>query len=105
MHPGTGRVCVPIDTRTLDEFDPFTVPTVTELLEQIDEWDEKNKGDSTGEGEGSAEKKMQDWEKTKLKPYVDYFRAFVQGLLKEEKNGKREREDGAASAAADPMEF
>ncbi len=24
----SGRVCVPIDTRKLDEFDPFTVPTI-----------------------------------------------------------------------------
>lgn len=100
VHPGTGRVCVPIDTRNLDDFDPFEVPTVTELLEQINEYDEKhNKEDVDMEGARPVEKKMPDWEKTKLKPYVDYFRAFVSGLLKEEKNFKREREEG------DAMEF
>jgi DNA primase small subunit len=93
VHPGTGRVCVPIDTRTLDEFDPFTVPTVLELLGEIDEWDEKN-------GNESGEKKLADWEKTSLKPYVEYFKGFVAGLLKDEKAAKREREDGG-----DSMEF
>ena len=90
MHPGTGRVCVPIDTRRVEEFDPLGVPTVTQLLTEIDEW----------EGEDS-EKKLQDWEKTSLKPYVDYFRRFIAGLMEEEKPAlKREREDGA-----DAMEF
>jgi DNA primase small subunit len=90
IHPGTGRVCVPIDTRKVEEFDPLNVPTVTQLLQEIDEW----------EGEDS-EKKMQDWEKTSLKPYVDYFRRFVAGLMEEEKPAlKRERQEGT-----DAMEF
>lgn len=85
VHPGTGRVCVPIDTRNVEEFDPLSVPTVTQLLQEIDEWD----------GE-EGEKKLQDWEKTSLKPYVDYFRKFVSGLMEEEKPVlKRERQDGA----------
>lgn len=83
----------------MDDFDPFKVPTVTELLGQIDEWDEKHKEDVDMEGARLGEKKMPDWEKTKLKPYVDYFKAFVSGLLKEEKSFKREREEG------DAMEF
>lgn len=90
VHPGTGRVCVPIDARRVEEFDPLDVPTVTQLLTEIDEW----------EGDDS-EKKLQDWEKTSLKPYVDHFRQFVAALLKDEKGGvKREREEGG-----DAMEF
>lgn len=93
-------MCVPIDTRNLDDFDPFTVPTVTELLGQIDEYDRTHKSEDVDmERTKLGEKKMADWEKTKLKPYVDYFRAFVGGLLKEEKGFKREREEG------DAMEF
>ncbi|KAL6711628.1 p48 polypeptide of DNA primase [Coniothyrium glycines] len=80
VHPGTGRVCVPIDTRKVEEFDPLGVPTVTQLLQEIDDWDGENKS--------------HDWEKTSLKPYVDYFRKFVAGLIDEEKPVKREREDG-----------
>ena len=87
IHPGTGRVCVPIDTKRLADFDPLKVPTVTELLGEIDVFDEKatvDKGDA---------KKSQDYEKTSLRPYVEFFRIYVAGLLREEKNGKRDRED------------
>ncbi|KAF2145888.1 uncharacterized protein K452DRAFT_219428 [Aplosporella prunicola CBS 121167] len=93
VHPGTGRVCVPIDTRNVEEFDPLAVPTVTELLGQIDEWDRDNAGAMDGD------KKVPDWDKTQLKPYVEFFRGFVAGVLKDEKSAKREREDG------DVMEF
>lgn len=117
VHPGTGRVCVPIDIRKVEEFDPLTVPTVTDLLSQIDAWDAEHSSGSrspaasappqpTTDGEGSAAdaeaggKKLQDYEKTELKPYIDYFRTFVANLIKGERVGKRERgEDG------DGMEF
>lgn len=92
VHPATGRVCVPIDVRRVEEFDPLAVPTVTELLTEIDRW----------EGEDS-EKKVQDWEKTSLKPYIDYFKGLVADLLREEKEQgsvKREREENG-----DAMEF
>ncbi|KAL3952241.1 hypothetical protein ACCO45_013958 [Purpureocillium lilacinum] len=70
VHPGTGRVCVPIDTRDLEADD----------------------GDGEGDDKGKA---LADWEKTSLKPYVDYFRTFVAGILKDEKDTrvKRERDD------------
>ncbi|KAF2271561.1 prim-pol domain-containing protein [Westerdykella ornata] len=88
VHPGTGRVCVPIDTRKVEEFDPLEVPTVTQLLSEIDEW----------EGGDEDDRKVADWEKTSLKPYVDYFRGFVSGLLKEG-GAKRNRDE------VDSMEF
>lgn len=92
VHPATGRICVPIDPRRVEDFDPLSVPKVTELLVEIDEW--------AGEDE---EKEMQDWEKTSLKPYIDFFRGFVAGLLKEEKEkGSIKRERGGNG---DAMEF
>lgn len=93
IHPGTGRVCVPIDTRKLAKFDPLGVPTVTELLGAIDEFDGQEVKE---EDEG---KKIQDYEKTSLKPYIEYFRTYVAGLLRDEKGVKRERADD------DAMEF
>ena len=93
VHPGTGRVCVPIDTRRLAKFDPLGVPTVTELLSEIDAFDEQ------AMTEESDVKKTQDYEKTSLRPYVEYFRTYVAGLLRDEKGVKREREE------ADTMEF
>jgi DNA primase small subunit len=81
---------LPIDTRKVEEFDPLGVPAVTQLLAEIDEW----------EGE-DADKKVQDWEKTSLKPYVEYFKRFVAGLMEEDRPAvKREREEGG-----DAMEF
>lgn len=97
IHPGTGRVCVPIDTRPgrLEEFDPLGVPTVQTLLGEIDAWASENK-------EANEEKNVQDWEKTSLKPYIEQFRNFVGALLKDERvdvKVKREREE------SESMEF
>lgn len=92
VHPGTGRVCVPINTKHLEDFDPFEVPTVQGLLEEIDAWKD--------DGEEENAKNLSDWEKTSLKPYIDQFRLFVNGLMKDERDVrvKREREE-------DSMEF
>lgn len=82
---------MPIDTRRCEDFDPLGVPTVTRLLGEIDEW----------EGEEEGGKSIQDWEKTSLKPYVEYFRSFVLAVMKDGKEVKvkREREE------AEGMEF
>lgn len=36
VHPKTGRVCVPVNPATIDSFDPETVPTVGQLLQELD---------------------------------------------------------------------
>lgn len=97
IHPGTGRVCVPIDVRRVEDFDPLAVPTVTELLQQIDDWHAKNRDMSEEE-----KAKVADWQKTDLRPYVEYFRGYVANLLKEETRGKRDRE---TEVGAESMEF
>lgn len=95
VHPGTGRVCVPIDTKKLENFDPLGVPTVTELLAEIDDWDSVNR---KSEDEKDT-KPMLDYEKTSLKPYVEFFKTHVASMLKQERGVKREQDDG------DAMEF
>ena len=104
VHPKTGRVCVPIDVKKLERFDPLAVPVVTDLLTEIDEWDAEalkgQRGDERPEeGTGETEKRLLDYEKTSLKPFVEFFKGHVAGLLREERGVKREREEG------DPMEF
>lgn len=105
VHPGTGRVCVPIDLEggKADTFDPLAAPTVTELLAEVDRWGGEQGPDGMGGWveEGSTVKKISDYEKTSLKPFVEVFQKFVQGLLKDEKVIKRERED----EHVDRMEF
>ena len=132
VHPGTGRVCVPITAdasespQQLDDFDPFTVPKVTELLDEVDSYgkvndvddDEKESDAAVKDEDGAATtnghagangyvedgvtmRKVQDWEKTRLKPYVELFEGFVRRLMKSEMAAeriKREREE-------DGMEF
>ncbi|KAL3854332.1 hypothetical protein ACJMK2_013606 [Sinanodonta woodiana] len=43
VHPKTGRVCVPIDPVNVDSFDPFSVPTISGLIEEL------NKSETTEE--------------------------------------------------------
>jgi DNA primase small subunit len=45
VHPKTGRVCVPVDPARIDEFDPESVPTVRQLLSELDDL-----GKTDGEG-------------------------------------------------------
>eukprot|EP01134_Creolimax_fragrantissima_P002343 CFRG2343T1 len=42
VHPKTGRICVPIDLNHLDTFNPFTVPTISDLIRNLDEWHSNN---------------------------------------------------------------
>lgn len=37
IHPKTGRVCVPVDPSRIDDFRPERVPTVGQLLRELDE--------------------------------------------------------------------
>ena len=99
VHPGTGRVCVPIDTKNLEAFDPLSVPTVQELLGEIDTWkgdDDNNYNNNEEDGEERG-KGVADWEKTSLKPFIELFRTFVHGIMRDEKDVKvkREREEDA----------
>ena len=90
IHPGTGRVCVPIDTKRLSRFNPLSVPTVTELLGEIDAFDRK------AVNQDRDVMKTHDYEKTSLRPYVDYFRSYVVGLLRDEKDVKIEQDEDSA---------
>ncbi|KXT09185.1 hypothetical protein AC579_7261 [Pseudocercospora musae] len=73
IHPGTGRVCVPIDMRRVEDFDPFSVPTVSDLLGEIDQWEKKQGADMSREEKAN----VKDWQKTSLKPYIEYFKGHA----------------------------
>jgi DNA primase small subunit len=60
IHPKTSRVCVPVDPARIDDFNPETVPTVGQLLRELDEAaaQRKEEGDAMdADGEGK-EKEM-----------------------------------------------
>jgi DNA primase small subunit len=112
VHPGTGRVCVPItaagDMQRAEAFDPLSVPKVTELLREVDQFGSGEDGENETNGfveDGVTMRKLSDWEKTSLKPYVELFDAHVKTLLKSEMiRVKRERDDDGVTGS-DAMEF
>ncbi|SAM07389.1 hypothetical protein [Absidia glauca] len=62
-----------------DSFDPLTVPTLTTLAKEINEYTPRNDNDRKG----------QDFKKTSLKPYIDIFEKFVHQLVMESQREKR----------------
>ncbi|KAE8210937.1 hypothetical protein CF327_g5255 [Tilletia walkeri] len=87
VHPATGRVCVPVDPRRVDSFDPeVTPPTAAKLLRELNSFEGKVRDGLVGSG-GSVPKN--DWEKTSLKPFVDLFEKHCQGIVKQSIDAKR----------------
>ncbi|KAG5352196.1 hypothetical protein C0989_003277 [Termitomyces sp. Mn162] len=82
VHPKTGRVCVPVDPEHIEDFDPESVPTVNQLLQELDTF-RRSEGDST--------EHHSDWERTSLKLYVDIMDKHALRLMermRQEKRGK-----------------
>ncbi|KAG6886280.1 hypothetical protein C0993_006690 [Termitomyces sp. T159_Od127] len=74
IHPKTGRVCVPVDPERIDDFNPEAVPTVNQLLQELD-----------------TSCRSENWERTSLKPYVDIMDRHALRLMervRQEKRGK-----------------
>ncbi|CAO2819201.1 unnamed protein product [Amaranthus hypochondriacus] len=69
VHPKTGCVCIPIDPTQCEDFDPTSVPTLSQLLEEL------NMGSLGGDVET-------DLERTSLGKSIALFRSFLQPLLK-----------------------
>jgi len=84
VHPKTGRVCVPIDISKVDEFDPFAVPTLGQLMKELDGYE----GQTVGH----------EWEKTSLRTSFEHFeKKFLVPMLNDvRKSQKKEREMMAA---------
>jgi len=52
VHPKTGRICVPVDPERIDEFDPELVPTVGQLLRELDATTSESTGTAGEEHSG-----------------------------------------------------
>jgi len=86
IHPGTGRVCVPLLAEQVENFVPEKVPTVGQLLVELEEL---SKGENPNPSAG--------WESTSLRPYVEVFQRHVDAVLKDVR--------GAQQADKDTMDF
>ena len=96
VHPKTGRVCVPIEVENIDSFDPFKVPTLAQLMMELDEYE------STHHDAGEAAAVRYDWEKTSLKEPFDCFqKKFLVPLLNDERRAQKEGRERMAAIIGD----
>lgn len=95
VHPKTGRVCVPVDPRTADAFDPFAVPTIPTLMNDAAEFDAEAGSSAAGGVVG------EEWGKTSLKPYLDYFSTWLLPMEAKTKQVQRKKAARAAAASGD----
>ncbi|KAL4141128.1 hypothetical protein KRP22_004301 [Phytophthora ramorum] len=80
VHPKTGRVCVPIDVSSMEAFDPFKVPTLGQLHEELDS----------------------DAPDTSMKEYVDFFESsFLKPLAVAAKRKERDARESDAAMTGD----
>ncbi|XP_063685270.1 DNA primase small subunit-like [Bolinopsis microptera] len=76
VHPKTGRVCVPFLAKDVDTFDPFIVPTLKEVITEVDNW--------------SGDPKVLDYAKTSLKSSIDMFKSFAKKCRMEDSEENKE---------------
>jgi DNA primase small subunit len=99
VHPKTGRVCVPIETSNFSTFDPFSVPTLAQLMKELDQYKLSFEGD---EGKEKDEGIVHDWQKTSLRGPFEYFqKKFLVPLLNEERKVMREERERRAALVGD----
>uniref|UniRef100_A0A3Q3KDT5 DNA primase n=1 Tax=Monopterus albus TaxID=43700 RepID=A0A3Q3KDT5_MONAL len=82
VHPKTGRISVPMDVKELDTFDPFAVPTISLICEELDqprtgEVGEKSEDIKENEKDAAEKRRMRDYKRTSLAKYVKYFDQFL----------------------------
>lgn len=80
VHPKTGRVCVPIDPKNVDDFDPFTVPTISELCHEIENLEKTTDDTISDENQPPTPKKRCFFRKTRLAEYMEVFDSFLKAL-------------------------
>ncbi|XP_074499857.1 DNA primase small subunit [Sebastes fasciatus] len=89
VHPKTGRISVPMDLKELEAFDPFAVPTISQICEELDRprtGEEEEKSEDTKEKENEKDaaerRKIRDYKRTSLGKYVKHFDQFLDGMAR-----------------------
>uniref|UniRef100_A0A8C9YG06 DNA primase n=1 Tax=Sander lucioperca TaxID=283035 RepID=A0A8C9YG06_SANLU len=87
VHPKTGRISVPMDLKELETFDPFAVPTISQICEELDRpRTEEEKSEDTKEKENEKDaaerRKIRDYKRTSLAKYVKYFDQFLEKMAR-----------------------
>ncbi|XP_077972111.1 DNA primase small subunit-like [Styela clava] len=89
VHPKTGRVCVPIDIDSVDDFDPFAVPTISQLCHELD----SQKAEKTEDNSDGSTRKIHLYKTTSIKKHVKIFEDFVNKLLADSRKEKLNQKD------------
>ncbi|XP_030372291.1 DNA primase small subunit [Scaptodrosophila lebanonensis] len=77
IHPATGKVCVPFSVSAVAKFDPTTVPTISQLLQEINAFDDKTKSYMEMPEDKS---RIKDHKKTSMFKGVLVFEEFLRKL-------------------------
>jgi DNA primase small subunit len=98
VHPKTGRVCVPI--ADIETFDPFAVPTLPQLVRELDEYHSTNASTSTPTSDSTTHPPTAgpDWQKTSLRAYLEPFqRNFLEPLGREIRRDEKQKAEAHAA--------
>ncbi|XP_008001899.1 DNA primase small subunit [Chlorocebus sabaeus] len=93
VHPKTGRISVPIDLQKVDQFDPFTVPTISFICHELDAISINEEEKEENEAESDVKHRTRDYKKTSLAPYVKVFEHFLENLDKSRKGELLKKSD------------
>ncbi|KAK0527849.1 p48 polypeptide of DNA primase [Tilletia horrida] len=87
VHPATGRVCVPVDPKRVDAFDPeASAPTAAKLLRELNSFEGKARDGLLPPGTSVPKN---DWDKTSLRPFVELFEKHCQGIVRQSVEAQR----------------
>uniref|UniRef100_A0A8I5TDK7 DNA primase n=1 Tax=Pongo abelii TaxID=9601 RepID=A0A8I5TDK7_PONAB len=89
----TGRISVPIDLQKVDQFDPFTVPTISFICRELDAISTNEEEKEENEAESDVKHRTRDYKKTSLAPYVKVFEHFLENLDKSQKGELLKKSD------------
>ncbi|XP_062871763.1 DNA primase small subunit [Trichomycterus rosablanca] len=98
VHPKTGRISLPIDLRNLNKFDPFEVPTISLICEELDkpragEEEEEEMKDIENEADSAEKRKIRDYKRTSLAKYVKLFDQFLDAMARSRKGEMLKKSD------------
>jgi len=111
VHPKTGRVCVPFLATDVRTFDPFAVPTLPQLIQELDhaaagtastnDNDDNNNNNKNNKNDNDGNVRY-DWQKTSLKPYLEAFQtSFLDPLLQSVRKQERDTAEQQAALRGD----
>eukprot|EP00968_Pinguiococcus_pyrenoidosus_P014640 scaffold1330_cov240-Pinguiococcus_pyrenoidosus.AAC.8 len=87
IHPKTGRVCVPFLATEVTKLDPFAVPTVRTLCDEIDAYGAEH-------AEEEEQQETPDVDKTSMASYLALWkRHFLDGLYSDIRKERRDQMD------------